>query len=44
MGQVPVIDDNGLNLADSNVILVYLVSKYNIDESWFADDPEEGKA
>lgn len=29
LGQVPVIDDNGVTLADSNAINVYLVTKYN---------------
>lgn len=37
-GQVPVIDDNGLLLSDSNSILVYLAKKYG-NGSWLADDP-----
>ncbi|AHL75523.1 glutathione S-transferase [Stutzerimonas stutzeri] len=37
-GQVPVIDDNGTILSDSNAILVYLAKKYG-DGNWLADDP-----
>ncbi|MDR6957722.1 glutathione S-transferase [Pseudomonas brassicacearum] len=37
-GQVPVIDDNGTVLADSNAILVYLAAKYG-DEQWLPSDP-----
>lgn len=37
-GQVPVIDDNGTVLADSNGILVYLAQKYG-SGSWKAQDP-----
>lgn len=36
-GQVPVIDDNGVVLADSNAILVYLAMRYG-DESWLPRD------
>lgn len=39
-GQVPVIDDNGTVLADSNGILVYLASKYG-DGQWLPSDPVE---
>jgi glutathione S-transferase len=39
-GQVPVIDDNGTVLADSNGILVYLASKYGNGE-WLPSDPVE---
>lgn len=38
-GQVPIIDDNGFKLADSNAILVYLVKKYSKDSSWLPEDP-----
>lgn len=38
-GQVPVIDDNGLVIADSNAILVYLAMAYDPDRSWYPDDP-----
>lgn len=37
-GQVPVIDDNGTVLADSNAILVYLASQYG-DGRWLPSDP-----
>ena len=37
-GQVPVIDDSGSVLSDSNGILVYLATKYG-DESWLPRDP-----
>lgn len=38
-GQVPVIDDNGTILSDSNAILVYLVKKYDDGGSWMSDEP-----
>ena len=37
-GQVPVLDDNGVVLADSNAILVYLTQKYG-DGRWLPADP-----
>ena len=37
-GQVPVIDDNGTLLSDSNAILVYLAKKYG-NGSWLAEEP-----
>ena len=37
-GQVPVIQDGELTLADSNAILVYLASKYG-DGQWLPRDP-----
>jgi len=36
-GQVPVIDDNGAVLADSNAILVYLARRYG-DDHWLPTD------
>jgi glutathione S-transferase len=36
--QVPVIDDNGLILADSNAILVYLAKQYGAQQ-WLPEDP-----
>jgi len=39
-GQVPVINDNGTVLADSNGILVYLASKYG-NGQWLPSDPVE---
>ncbi|WP_460115863.1 glutathione S-transferase family protein [Pseudomonas sp. H2_D02] len=37
-GQVPVLDDNGVVLADSNAILVYLANKYG-QGRWLPTDP-----
>ncbi|MDD0972491.1 glutathione S-transferase family protein [Pseudomonas fontis] len=37
-GQVPVIDDNGTVLADSNAIIVYLAQKYGKGQ-WLPSDP-----
>lgn len=37
-GQVPVIDDAGSIIADSNAILVYLATRY-ADESWLPREP-----
>lgn len=37
-GQVPVIDDNGTLLSDSNAILVYLAQKYG-NGSWLPSEP-----
>jgi glutathione S-transferase len=37
-GQVPVIDDNGTILSDSNAILVYLAKQYG-EGRWLADEP-----
>lgn len=37
-GQVPVLDDNGVVLADSNAILVYLAQKYG-NGRWLPADP-----
>jgi len=37
-GQVPVIDDHGTVIADSNAILVYLARRYG-DTRWLPDDP-----
>lgn len=41
LGQVPVIQDGGFTLADSNAILVYLAGKY-ADPSWLPREPEAG--
>lgn len=38
-GQVPVLDDNGTILADSNAILVYLASTYDTRGQWLPRDP-----
>mgnify|MGYP000064478855 CR=1 FL=1 len=37
-GQVPVIDDNGTLISDSNAILVYLAKKYG-SGNWLQNDP-----
>ena len=37
-GQVPVIDDNGTVLADSNAILLYLANRYGSGQ-WLPSDP-----
>lgn len=37
-GQVPVLEDGGVVIADSNAILVYLASKYG-GETWLPRDP-----
>lgn len=39
-GQVPVIEDDGFVLADSNAILVYLARKYGA-EHWLPSEPAE---
>ena len=38
-GQVPVIDDNGTVIADSNAILIYLASTYDKGGQWLPQDP-----
>lgn len=38
-GQVPVLDDNGVIVADSNAILVYLALKYG-NGQWLPHDPQ----
>lgn len=38
-GQVPVIEDDGVTLADSNAILVYLASRYDTTQRWLPRDP-----
>ncbi len=37
-GQVPVLEDEGIVIADSNAILVYLASRYG-DANWLPKDP-----
>lgn len=37
-GQVPVIDDNGTVIADSNALLVYLAKKYD-NGTWLPEEP-----
>ncbi|MEQ9332606.1 glutathione S-transferase [Thalassobaculum sp.] len=38
-GQLPVIEDGDLTLADSNAILVYLCRKHDPAGRWYPDDP-----
>ena len=42
-GQVPVIEDGAVTLADSNAILVYLAAKYG-DDTWLPREPEAAAA
>lgn len=39
LGQVPVIEDGELTVADSNAILVYLASRYDDTGRWLPRDP-----
>lgn len=39
-GQVPVLDDGGTTLFDSNAILVYLATQYDADRRWLPRDPK----
>lgn len=41
LGQIPVLQDGELVLADSNAILVYLAKRYAPDSGWLPDDPVE---
>ncbi|MCD2515252.1 glutathione S-transferase [Massilia sp. G4R7] len=38
LGQIPVLQDGGLVLADSNAILVYLAKRYAPDSGWLPED------
>lgn len=38
-GQLPVIEDGGVTLADSNAILVYLAIRYDASGQWLPADP-----
>ncbi|MEB7894430.1 glutathione S-transferase [Serratia ureilytica] len=38
-GQIPVLQDGDLTLADSNAILVYLVKRYAPDSLWLPEQP-----
>jgi glutathione S-transferase len=38
-GQVPVLEDDGETIADSNAILVYLAMKYDNARRWYPSDP-----
>jgi glutathione S-transferase len=39
LGQVPVLQDGDIVLADSNAILVYLAKRYGTGSPWLPDDP-----
>lgn len=39
LGQIPVLEDDGLALADSNAILVYLAKRYAAGSAWLPEDP-----
>ncbi|MDB4976926.1 MAG: glutathione S-transferase [Myxococcaceae bacterium] len=39
LGQVPVLEDGELTLADSNAILVYLALRYDASQRWYPRDP-----
>lgn len=39
LGQIPVLCDDGLTLADSNAILVYLAKRYAAGSAWLPEDP-----
>jgi len=39
LGQIPVLQDGDLTLADSNAILVYLVRRYAPESDWFPQEP-----
>lgn len=39
-GQVPVLDDEGTIVFDSNAILVYLATRYDPDRRWLPPDPK----
>lgn len=41
LGQIPVLQDNELVLADSNAILVYLAKRYAPGSGWLPDDAVE---
>jgi len=39
LAQIPVLEDDGLVLADSNAIMVYLVKRYAPKSSWLPEEP-----
>lgn len=39
LGQIPVLQDGDLTLADSNAILVYLARRYAPDSAWLPQEP-----
>ncbi|WP_454621064.1 glutathione S-transferase family protein [Bradyrhizobium cenepequi] len=43
-GQIPVIDDDGVIVADSNAILIYLAKRYDEKRTWLPEGPVEAAA
>ena len=39
LGQIPVLQDGDLTLADSNAIMIYLVRRYAPQSAWMPDEP-----
>ena len=44
LGQIPVLEDGSLVVADSNAILVYLAKRYDADGRWLPDEPSAAAA
>lgn len=44
LGQIPVLEDGGLVIADSNAILVYLAKRYDADGRWLPAEPSAAAA
>lgn len=40
-GQIPVLEDDGFLLRESQAILVYLASQYDKDRIWYPEDPQQ---
>jgi glutathione S-transferase len=40
LGQIPVLQDGDVTLADSNAILVYLAKRYGLETRWLPEQPE----
>jgi glutathione S-transferase len=40
LGQIPVLQDGDLTLADSNAILVYLAKRYGLETGWLPEQPD----
>ncbi|MDY6941988.1 MAG: glutathione S-transferase [Pseudomonadota bacterium] len=40
-GQIPVLEDSDITLADSNAILVYLAGRYDAEREWLPQDARE---
>ncbi len=43
-GQVPVLEDGDIIVSDSNAILVYLATRYDVSNSWLPNDAESAAA